>query len=198
MLTMIAFDVRYDQISGERDWTASQWFEINAIPPDTSASRNIRVANAEPTPEQRLMLQRLLRDRFGFKSHFETKEGDVYTLTSGSKSLDRLKPPKDAIADPRVIVVMQQSGIVDGEAEGTNTTADYLAERLARYLKVPVLNETAITGSFDFELSADNPNNSDIVSAVHSVVDRLGLKLKRGRGPIKTLVIDHVQQPSEN
>lgn len=139
-----------------------------------------------------------MRDRFGFKSHFETKDGDVYLLSRGSKSLDQLKPPKNVAADPRVVIASQQSGVIDGEAQGTNVTADYLALRLARYLRAPVLNETAITGSFDFNLPADSPDNNDIVSAVHSVVERLGLKLKRGRGPIQTLVIDHVQQPSEN
>jgi uncharacterized protein (TIGR03435 family) len=30
------------------------------------------------------------------------------------------------------------------------------------------------------------------------VVDRLGLKLKRGHGPVQTLVIDRIEEPSEN
>jgi len=192
LLVEYAFDLQDYQLPRETGWTSSQWFDINAVPPDSSASRGIGVANAEPTSEQRLMLQNLLRDRFGFQSHFESKEGDVYILSRGSKSLDQLKPPKDAAADPRVIVVSQGSGIIDGEAQGINATADYLALRLARYLRAPVSNETALTGSFDFNLPADSPDNNDIVSAVHSVVDRLGLKLKRGRGPIQTLVIDHV------
>jgi len=89
-------------------------------------------------------------------------------------------------------------GIADGEAQGNNTTTDYLAQRLSRYLRLPVLNETGITGSYDFDLPADDPENTDVVSAVHSLVGRLGLKMKRGRGPVKTLVIDQVRQPSEN
>jgi len=197
MLALFAFHLEPYQIAGDRDWTASQWFDINAVPPETSPSRQIKVANAEPTPEQRLMLQSLLRDRFGFKSHFETKEGEVFLLTRGNKPL-RLKPSKDPGSDPRAIVVIKAGGIADGEAEGTNTTTDYLAQRLSGYLRLPVVNETGITGAFDFNLPADDPNNDDVVSAVHSVVDRLGLKLKRGRGPVQTLVIDHVQQPSEN
>jgi uncharacterized protein (TIGR03435 family) len=47
-------------------------------------------------------------------------------------------------------------------------------------------------------LPPDDPENHDVVAAVLDVVDRLGLKIKRGRGPIQTLVIDHVEQPSEN
>ncbi|MFZ0629922.1 MAG: TIGR03435 family protein [Acidobacteriaceae bacterium] len=197
MLVEDAFDLRGYQVAGGPEWTASQWFEINAIPPEGSPSRNIKVANVEPTSEQRLMLQRLLRDRLGFKFHFETKEGKVYILTRGRKPL-QLKPPKDPAADPRAIVMMKGGDLADGEAEGTNTTTDYLAIRLSRYLQLPVLNETGIAGSYDYYLPPDDPENHDLVAAVFDVVDRLGLKIKRGRGPVRTIVIDHVEPPSEN
>jgi uncharacterized protein (TIGR03435 family) len=196
MLVEFAFNLRDYQIAGGPSWTASQWFEINAVPPETSPSRSIKVHNAEPTPEQRLMLQSLLRDRFGLKSHLETKEGEVFTLTRGNKPL-QLKPPKDPAADPRAIVVIRPSG-VDGEALGINTTTDYLAQRLSEYLRLPVLNQTGIAGSYDFDLPPDDPENQDLVAAVLRVVDRLGLKLKRGRGPVQTLVIDRIEEPSEN
>ena len=197
MLVEIAFNLQDYQLAGNRDGIASKWFEINAVPPENSPSRQITVRNGEPTPEQRLMLQALLRDRFGLKSHFETREGDVYILTRGDRQL-QLKPPKDPASEPRAIVVTKQGGIADGEAVGTNTTADYLAQRLSGYLRLPVLNETGITGSYDYYLPPDDPDNQDVATAVLRVVDRLGLKIKRGRGPIKTLVIDHVEQPSEN
>jgi uncharacterized protein (TIGR03435 family) len=197
MLVEYAFNLRDYQVTGGPDWTVSQRFEINAVPPENSLSRNIRVRNAEPTPEQRLMLQSLLADRFHLKSHLETKVGEVCILTRGRKPL-QLKPPKNPESDPRAVVVSKQGGIADGEAVGINTTTDYLALRLGRYLQLPVLNQTEITGSYDFYLPPDDPENHDVVVAVFDVVNRLGLKIKRGRGPIQTLVIDHVEQPSEN
>jgi uncharacterized protein (TIGR03435 family) len=197
MLVQVAFNLQDYQIAAERDRTVSQWFEINAVPPESSPSRQIKVPNAEPTPEQRLMLQSLLRDRFGLKSHFETKEGEVYILTRGTKQL-QLKPPKDPASDPRAIVVIKQGGIADGEAVGINTTTDYLALRLSGDLRLPVLNKTGIIGSYDYYLPPDDPDNQDVATEVLRVMDRLGLKIKLGRGPIKTLVIDHIQQPSEN
>jgi uncharacterized protein (TIGR03435 family) len=197
MLVEYSFDLQDYQIAGGPGWTTSQWFEINAVPPETSSSHNIRVRNAEPTPEQRLMLQSLLADRFGLKLHLETKEGEVYILTRSRNPL-QLKPPKDPELDPRAIVMMKQGGIADGEAQGTNTTTDYLALRLSRYLQLPVLNQTGIIGTYDYYLPPDDPENHDVVAAVMDVVDRLGLKIKRGRGPIQTLVIDHIEQPSEN
>jgi|GEM_PF-1039336 len=195
MLLMVAFDVQDFQLAGEQN--TSQWVEINAVPPETSPSRRIELKSAHPTPEQRLMLQTLLRERFGLKFHFETKEGDVYLLTRGNKPL-QLKPPKDPAADPRAIVTMRPGGICDGEAEGINTTTDYLAQGLTRYLQLPVVNKTGITGSYDYYLPPQDPDNQDLHLEVIRVVDRLGLQIKRGRGAITTLVIDHVQQPSEN
>ncbi|MFC5860719.1 TIGR03435 family protein [Acidicapsa dinghuensis] len=197
MLIECAFNLQDYQLTGGRDRADSQWFEINAVPPETSPSRNIRVGNAEPSADQRLMLQSLLRDRFAFKFHMETKQGEVYILTRGKKPL-QLKPPKDPTADPRAIVVLKQGGIADGEAEGTNTTTDYLAKMLSRYLRLPVLNQTNITGSYDYYLPPNDPENQDAVTDILGVVDRLGLKIKHGRAPIQTLVIDHVEQPTAN
>jgi uncharacterized protein (TIGR03435 family) len=197
MLVEYAFNLRGYQIAGGPDWIHSQSFEINAVPSDTSPSRKIEGRNAEPTAEQRLMLQSLLRDRFGFKFHLESKEGDVYILTRGRKPL-QLKPPKDPAADPRAVVVMKPGGIADGEAFGANTTMEYIAQMLSHYLQLPVVDETRISGSYDYDLPPNDPENHDVVSAVLSVVDRLGLTIKRGRGPIQTLVIDHVEQPSAN
>jgi uncharacterized protein (TIGR03435 family) len=142
------------------------------------------------------MLQSL-RDRFGFKFHFEMKEGEVYILSRGGRAL-QLKSPKDPAADPRAIVINKVGDIWDGEAEGTNTTTDNLAIRLSRYLQLPVLNQTGITGSYDFYLPPDDAENTDPVVAVLRVVDRLGLKIKHGRGPIQHLVIDHIEMPTEN
>jgi uncharacterized protein (TIGR03435 family) len=197
MLIEQAFGVQEYQISGGPSWIGSQQFDINAVPPETALSRNIKMRQAVPTAEQKLMLQSLLRDRFGFQYHLETRTGDVYLLMRGSKPL-ALEPPKDSTRDPRAIVLMKQGGIVDGEAVGYNTTIDYLATRLSGYLQLPVLNQTEITGLYDFSLPANDPENQDVVSAVSSVVDRLGLKLKRGRGPVETLVIDHVEAPTGN
>jgi uncharacterized protein (TIGR03435 family) len=195
-LVEFAYGLQSYQLGGGSDWTRSEWFEINALPPENSSSRTIAIQTAEPTAEQRQMIQSLLRDRFGLKFHMETKEGEVFILSRGSKEL-QLKPPKDPKMDPRAIVFMRSTGD-DGEAEGTNTTTDYLAERLGRYLQLPVLNQTGIAGSYDFYLPPVDPENKDIAVATYSVVDRLGLKIKRSRGPIQTLVIDQVDHPNAN
>jgi uncharacterized protein (TIGR03435 family) len=196
-LVEFAFNLQDYQVAGGPSWVSSQWFNINAVPPEASPSGNNKLQNADPTSEQRLMFQSLLRDRFGFKYHLEMKEGQVYILSRGTGAL-QLKPPKDPTADPRDAVISKVGDIWDGEAVGTNTTTDFLAVRLSHYLELPVLNQTGITGSYDYYLPPDDPENSDRVAAVLSTVNRLGLKIKRGRGSIQHLVIDHIEMPSEN
>jgi uncharacterized protein (TIGR03435 family) len=190
-----AYGVYDYQIAGGPDWISSEWLVVNAVPPDDSPSRGQKIRQVEPTDEQRQMLQSLLRERFGLKFHFETKEGEIYLLTRGNKPL-QLVPPKDPNADPRTIVTVWPVNRADGEAHGTNTTTDYMALMFSRYLHMPVVNQTGITGSWDFELNPVDPDNHDINVAVYGVIDRLGLKIKRSRGPIQTLVIDQILRPT--
>ncbi len=199
MLVETAFNLQDYQVAGGPDWTASQWFEINAVPPEASPSRNIKLRNAEPTSEQRLMLQSLLRDRFGFKFHLETKEGDVYILTRGSKPL-QLNSPKDTTFTPSAIVIMKQGSDARRWGSGGDEHEHRLScpLRLSRYLQLPVLKTKP-------ELLAHTTTTCRPMILrtttwslpLHDVVDRLGLKIKRARGPVQTLVIDHIEQPSE-
>jgi uncharacterized protein (TIGR03435 family) len=69
---------------------------------------------------------------------------------------------------------------------------------LSRDLRLPVLDRTGLTGGYDFHLPPADPENRDMTSAVFDAMHRLGLDLKRGKGPIDTLVVDHVERPSEN
>lgn len=47
-------------------------------------------------------------------------------------------------------------------------------------------------------LPPTDPENHNFPAAVLDAMHRLGLDLKRGKGPIETLVIDYIERPSEN
>ena len=74
----MAYRVKRYQISGP-DWLGADHFDVVAKVPDGFTQRNI--------PE---MLQSLLQDRFGMKSHREKRELSVYTLGL-SKPVPNLK-----------------------------------------------------------------------------------------------------------
>jgi uncharacterized protein (TIGR03435 family) len=143
------------------------------------------------------MLRSLLAYRFALKVHSDIAQGPVFLLTVGSKRL-QLHDPKDKDADTRFAVMRKGGGIADGETFGTNITMARMAKLLSANLDLPVVDQTGLTGSYDFHLDPDDPENHDYPTAVFDAMERLGLKLKRGTGPVETLVIDHVERPTEN
>jgi bla regulator protein blaR1 len=111
-----------------------------------------------------------------------------------------------------------------GTTEGTrfgsrNTTMGLLAQdiyaqasRLGE-LDKPVVDQTRLEGRFDFILALpagmislfpkppdpDNPSpDPKGTPFLNAVREQLGLKLERSRGEVRTLIIDHVERPSEN
>jgi uncharacterized protein (TIGR03435 family) len=65
-----------------------------------------------------------------------------------------------------------------------------------------VLDQTGLSGRYDISFDAPMPaeNTSiDVDSAVFRALDdQLGLKIESRKAMVDTLVIEHLQQPSEN
>ena len=78
---------------------------------------------------------------------------------------------------------------------------EQFAARLLRSIGTHVVDGTALTGTFDFTVSwlADDRFTGRGASAnptlFTAVQEQLGLRLQSGRGPVDTLIIDHVEKP---
>jgi uncharacterized protein (TIGR03435 family) len=73
----------------------------------------------------------------------------------------------------------------------------------------PVIDKTGLAGVYNFSMdfsyrplsatqpegAASEPTSPDIFTALQK---QLGLKLEAGRGPIRELIVDHVEQPSQD
>ena len=95
-----------------------------------------------------------------------------------------------------------------------NTTPMLLARDVSLSGEVdrPVVDRTGLTGTFDYVMEyvgrmpgppapgTDSTAASDLQgpSYLQAVREQLGLKLVPARAPIQTIVIDHVERPSEN
>lgn len=197
MLLIFAFDVQPYQIVGAPGWGHSaDGYSIDAIPPDSSELRKLNLTSPTHalTNEQREMVQSLLIERFQLKFHRESKIGAVYVLTRGNGEL-KLHAPRDKDSSPGVWLA--SDGLV-----GQNASTALLAVRLSSILQRPVLDETGLSGSFDFK-SAVLGNDAkaeyqDIVASILTSVQDMGLKLKSAKGPVETIVIDHIERPSPN
>jgi uncharacterized protein (TIGR03435 family) len=73
----------------------------------------------------------------------------------------------------------------------------------------PVINETGLAGNFDFtlEFRPDAPVSMNGGNAafdenaptfLEALKDQLGMKLKAETGPVQTIVIDHIEEPTPN
>ena len=72
----------------------------------------------------------------------------------------------------------------------------------------PVLDQTGLTGNYDFKLTwtpdemkaaPDSSASSDSGPSVFAAIqEQLGLKLEPAKGPVDVYVIDHIEKPSEN
>jgi len=96
-------------------------------------------------------------------------------------------------------------------AGSRNTTIDQLAEVLSALgrLDRPVVDQTGLSGGIDYEMewtpepTPGEPPNANLPpdsgpTFLQALRDQLGLKLEAAKVPLRVLVIDHVERPSEN
>ena len=81
-----------------------------------------------------------------------------------------------------------------------------LADQLGYTLDHPVIDKTGLTGKYDLSLKwrpdnqppSDNGSGDELPGLFTAVQEQLGLKLESSKGPVPTLVIDHIEMPTEN
>jgi uncharacterized protein (TIGR03435 family) len=199
MMIQYAYDVQEFEITGGPGWISSDRYDVVAIEEASTdqAGSHQPPMRATPTALERQMIQTLLADRFGLRIHHERKDAAVYLLERGTGEL-QLKPPENPDSDARGHVVGRPGGIYDGEAFGNNISMGFLARQLGQQLNYPVLDRTNLKDTYDYHLDPIDPGNQDISVAVFKAMERLGLKLKTGRGPVDTVVVDAATRPTEN
>src|SRR5262249_48351441 len=147
-----------------------------------------------------------LAERFQLSMHTETREIAIYRMVlRNGKTGPNLKPssciPGANSQDPKGQSCLNHEG--RGLVAIAGGTMDTLANRLGRLPQIarPVVNETGMNGTFDFELTFEpDPaaNDSAAVSIFTALQEQLGVRLEGSRGAVEVLVIDKAQPPSEN
>src|SRR5262245_15530948 len=154
-LVMGAYGIKEQyQVLGGPSWAEADRFDIEAkVAGDFSQDRDRVTALGRDAPRKMmLMLQTLLAERFNLKFHHETRQDTVYRLVVG-KSGPKLTPASDTAKQPYVGLGREGSPAQRAASYyifGTNASMALLADRLQGVLRHPVLNETGISGNFDF------------------------------------------------
>jgi uncharacterized protein (TIGR03435 family) len=213
---------RLKQMTGLPTWAYSVLYDV-----DAKVSEADLPAWKDPALQPamlRSMLQAMLADRFKFMVHRENKVVPIYDLTVGKRG-PKFKPYNGATlteiqqkhpgAHMLAGGVIAASGPNPGQQSFFGVTMSQLGTLLSNLAGRPVLDKTGLKGRYDvsyqIELLSPPPQTDGVVapppspdsdffrSQISTIVeDQLGLKPKPGTGPVESLVIDHVEQPSEN
>jgi uncharacterized protein (TIGR03435 family) len=201
-LIAFAYKVQVKQIVGAPDWLNQDRYDLTGVP------------GGEDTPSMTqvgIMVQRLLKDRFGLTFHHETREMPAYVLTV-AKNGPKLTPPALPGPLPTIGFRPAPNGLTLLDLNGTLSAFASVLQIMV--LDRPVVDQTGISGRFDVQVTF-TPDESefnghpqmmmaptDAASAAPSLFDavqqQLGLRLSAEKAQVDVISIDHVERPSPN
>jgi uncharacterized protein (TIGR03435 family) len=201
-LIKFAYDLHPRQITKGPAWLESEKYDITAKP-DTEGI---------PNPTQlKLMVQKLLKERFQLTFHNEKKELSVYAIT-----LTKTGPK---------LTKNESGGNLPGYGGGRGTfivrnssIAEFGHILQANILEQPVVDQTGLGATrYDFTLkwtpdpsqsqiggpappNAPPPaDNADVPPDIFTAFQQqLGLKLENTKAPVDVMVVDRLGKPSDN
>jgi uncharacterized protein (TIGR03435 family) len=210
-----------DRVVGLPDWAMRDRFDIDAkvaqedLPEWQKPDRQKAMLQA--------MLQALLVERCKIVVRRDNKDTSVYSLVVG-KNGPKFKPTDPADLVPAGVTLPGGAVLVQSRdgMEIHGATMGLLASVLSSMGGAgpmgggrPVQDKTGLTGKFDItmkrpEMGPPPPppggpggagpggGGFDPAEIMFSMVDSLGLKLESTKSSVETLVIDHIEKPSEN
>jgi uncharacterized protein (TIGR03435 family) len=159
-----------------------------------------------------MMLQELLATRFKLSLTREKRAMPVYALVIG-KNGPKLAPPTDPGCQPPPLGACSGLRIANRNVlSGVNVSTAQLARVLTTFMGRPVIDETGLSGIFDFKMDfvldlprSEQPQGADDGAAQSSgpsvftsLREQLGLKLVPQKDPVEILVISYSEQPAPN
>jgi bla regulator protein blaR1 len=201
-LINLAYWLHPKQVTGGPAWTESVKYDMTGKPD----------APGQPSVDQmKMMIQKLLADRFQLKFHFEKRDLPVYAIRIAKTGAKMIKSQDDPKGLPGFYFGRAASGTT---LTFRNSPLSQIAAVLQNTLDKPVVDQSGLSEKYDFTLTftpdaaqaviiggapppaADNPDAApDLFAAVQQ---QLGLKLESTKAPVDVMVIDRVEKPSEN
>jgi len=188
---MSAYGAKDYQISGP-DWLRMERYDIVATAPGTVSDDVLK-----------LMLQKLLTERFQMTIHRETRDLPVYALVAakGGTKLHETETPG------RGNLRMNGGGVVF-----TSTTVseliDYMSRLRSAEMDRPVIDSTGMKGKYDFTINLFGTqeemmaavSKGDFGSSIFTLIqEQLGLKLEPQKLPLDMVVVEKAEKiPTEN
>jgi uncharacterized protein (TIGR03435 family) len=202
-------------VTGAPEWVNKDLFDVDAKFDEATAEAMKNETGTQRQETIRPMLQAMLAERCKLAAHIVMVDGPVYEMVV-SKHGSKLKettpeetPPEHAIpilGDAMMVPIYPKPAKEQLTFFSTSMTA--LATHLSTMMDRQVVDRTGLTGKYDFVVprvrrdlpeggenaTASDPNPNPFIWDVSEA----GLELRPAKAPLPTLVIDHVERPSEN
>jgi uncharacterized protein (TIGR03435 family) len=194
------YGVQEKQILNGPDWMGTERFDVNAQPDQPGVPNRDQLKS---------MLQKLLADRFQLKFHNDKKEMSAFVLTVGKDGPKMTKSSDDPKGLPGLFF-----GPIGTLHVRNATMADFTELMQSAVLDRPVVDQTALSGKWDFilkwtpdesqfaGLGVKVPPPTDSADAppplFTAIQEQLDLKLEAEKTQVPVLVLDHVDHPSPN
>jgi uncharacterized protein (TIGR03435 family) len=216
-LIQLAWNVKDFQVLGGPGWVTSDRYDINA-----TTDGNATFEQMKP------MIQALLNDRFHLALHSETREQPVYELVAAKDGIKLQTSKEGSCVTRSSVFGLPAPGQMPPNfcgnmmtsprsISGDGISVEQIATALSNALQRTVVDKTGLTGTFDVHVEwtpdqstpglmapglapvANEPSADAISGSIFTVIrEQLGLRFQSAKGPVKVLVIDHVERPSEN
>jgi uncharacterized protein (TIGR03435 family) len=191
-LIKVAWNIRGRQVIGGPPWLEDHKYDIIAEP-DTPGLPS--------EAQSRLMVRKLLTERFHLVAHTDQQLYPVLALTLDPKA------PRPVPSDPNFNpnggassrrdgddIVLQFSGI---------TIPQMLAFMMNTFQDRQLIDETGLTGVYNVTLRIvglpQGPNSSDdLGSALVEAAQHAGFKFVSKKEPLSVVIIDHIDPPTPN
>jgi uncharacterized protein (TIGR03435 family) len=208
-LISFAYRLHATQIIGAPDWVRSDKFDLIL-----QADGDVQPSAAQWTS----MLQIYLVESSRLSFHSDTKDLPLYVLAISQSGVRLAASARDASHLPELSITLGARNAASANlvvVSATNATVSDLASLMERVvLEWPVVDQTGVTGRFDFVLSwtPDGAQFGDLRARLPAAVDvanappylatalqqQLGLTLDLVDAPSQVLVIDYVEKPAGN
>ncbi len=201
-LINLAYWLHPKQVNGGPPWMESEKYDM-AGKPDAPGQPNV--------DQMKMMIQKLLADRFQLKFHFEKRDLSAYAVRITKDGAKIIRSQDDPKGYPGWYFGRAASGTT---LTFRNSPMSQVTAILQNFLDKPVVDQSGLSERYDFTLTftldaaqavrlggppppaADNPDAApDLFAAFQQ---QLGLKLESTKAPVDVMVIDKVEKPSEN
>jgi len=194
-LITFGYGVHARQILNGPEWIEQDAYDVAGTPD---------VEGAPNQQQMRLMIQKLLADRFKLQLHRDKRELPAYAITLARSGPKLTRSASDPSGLPSLLF---RGGMLPAR---NASMAEFAAVMQSAVMDRPVVDRTGLAGKYDFTLTwtpddsqfrsfgtrPPAPENPSVPGLFTAIEEQLGLRMESTRAAVEVLLIDRIEKPT--